>query len=318
MYKEYISAFYTYLQSQETAQKYLYDCYQKLDNVDAAVKSYENCTKFMYYLNHGKQFYDNGRRLDTLLQPILFFYGMIHLLKANLLTLRPNYPESTAILAHGVSSRKRKKKDYSFMQDEVKIQHNGLFPYFSEHLFSIKKTPNEKMKMNYLFALVPEMSALFKLQDQQKMTIIGNVGTKELHFPARILDNYHLTKKSFIQRIRSYLPPIEQTETTKASISVYLSNPFKKVTAPFFTDKANEKIYFPLYREYFSPVSEVMIHYLLLYNLSMLCRYESEWWGELLAEKPDADYPFIKHFLKTTGEKIPLLLGKELLHKSEI
>lgn len=300
-----IFAFYTYLQSQQTAQKYLYDCYQKLGHVDAAVKSYENCNQFMYYLNHGIRFYDNGRKLDTLLKPILFFYGMVHLLKANLLTLRPNYPESTVILAHGVSSRKRKKKDYSFMQDEVKTQHNGLFPYFSEHLYAIKKTPNEKIKMDYLLTLIPEMSALFKFQGEEKMTIIGDAGTNELVFPATVLDNYHLTEKTFIQRIKCYLPAIEQTETTKTSIHVSLANPFHQITSPFYTDTANKKIYFPLYRDYFSTVSEVMVHYLLLYNLSMLCRYEAEWWGELLAAKPDMDYPFISHFLKTTGEKIP-------------
>lgn len=311
-----ITAFYTYLQSQQTAQKFLYDCYQKIEGVDAASKSFENCNTFMYYLDHGKQFYENGKNIDILLQPMLFFYGMVHLIKANLLTIRPNYPESTTILAHGVSTRKRKKKDYTFMQDEVRTQHNGLFPYFSEHLFYKKRLPFEKIKMEYLFALIPEMSELFTMHNQEKMIVVGNATTTNLHFPNYILDNYHLTAKAFIQRIRTYMPAIKNTEFKKSSIQINLASPLNNSNGPFFIHSMDNSIYFPLNREISLPISEVMVHYLLLYNLSMLCRYESEWWGDLLSAKSDADYPFIVHFLKNTADKIPLLLGKELTKRN--
>nr|WP_250637006.1 YaaC family protein [Lentibacillus amyloliquefaciens] len=56
--------------------------------------------------------------------------------------------------------------------------------------------------------------------------------------------------------------------------------PFKPAhNSPFFTETNGSAIYFPIHRENFLPISEIMIHYLLLYNLSMLCRYESQWWG---------------------------------------
>src|SRR5699024_1296641 len=268
----------------------------------------------MHYLDHGLRFYENGRQMETLMQPMLFFYGMVHLLKAALLTARPDYHESTAILAHGVSSRKRKKKNYTFLDDEVKIQHNGLFPYFSEHLFSIGRSPFEKIKMEQLFSLIPEMSPIFNFHHTEKMIEIGDVETTRLQFSTLLLDNYHLTENAFIKRIKSYLPPISRTETKTDFLRVDLAAPFSPVNAsPFFTDMQNRIVYFPAHRDHFFPISEIMVHYLLLYNLSMLCRYEPEWWGELLAARPDADYPFIKHFLTITAEKMPLALGKQLM-----
>ncbi|MEH7537842.1 YaaC family protein, partial [Bacillus toyonensis] len=54
------------------------------------------------------------------------------LFKACLLTIDPNYPESTTVLAHGVTTRKRKKQGYQFLEDEVKIQKNGLFTHVAE------------------------------------------------------------------------------------------------------------------------------------------------------------------------------------------
>ncbi|WP_010531261.1 YaaC family protein [Lentibacillus jeotgali] len=308
-----LTEFLTYLQSQQTAREYLYNCYSRLGVVDASVKSFENCNKFIHYLDHGLRFYENGRQMETLMQPILFFYGMVHLLKAALLTTRPDYPESTAILAHGVSSRKRKKRHYTFLDDEVKIQQNGLFPYFSEHFFSIRRSPFEKIKMEQLFSLIPEMSPLFKLHQTDKMIKIGNVETACLQFPTLLLDNFHLTANTFIKRIKPYLPPIKHTETKTDFLRVNLAAPFSPASAsPFFTDMQNRIIYFPLHRDQFLPTAEIMIHYLLLYNLSMLCRYEPEWWGELLTSRPDADYPFIKHFLSITAEKMPKALGERL------
>src|SRR5699024_12553854 len=41
------------------SQQYLHQCYQKLNIDDAERKSYENCTTFLYYLEHGHQFYKN-------------------------------------------------------------------------------------------------------------------------------------------------------------------------------------------------------------------------------------------------------------------
>ncbi|GAA0436920.1 YaaC family protein [Lentibacillus halophilus] len=310
-----ISQFYTYLQSQQNAQAYLADCYhRKLKMNNASVKSFENCSPFIHYLDHGLRFYQNGKQLEPLLQPLLFFYGMVHLIKANLLSVRPDYPESTAILAHGVSSRKRKKRDYTFMKDEVKIQQNGLFSYFTTHLFAIRTPPFTKIKMNQLFALIPELGPLFRYQAGDKLTAVGKRGARSLQFPSWIIDHYHLTVNTFINRIKPYLPPIKMTQTNHNYINIELYEPLcPSEASPFFTSMTDDQVYFPINRDDCLPISEVMVHYLLLYNLSMLCRYEPEWWGEVLAAKPDADFPFIRSFLEITAEKIPMLLGVTLL-----
>ena len=56
-----------------------------------------------------------------------------------------------------------------------------------------------------------------------------------------------------------------------------------------------------------------MVHYLLLYNLSMIARYETEWWSELTKMMPNKDYPFIKTFLDITLQKSPFLIYEYLM-----
>ncbi|WP_249872258.1 YaaC family protein [Oceanobacillus saliphilus] len=312
-----IEDFYTYINAQETSQFYLYSCY-KGRMEDAEAKSYQNSSTFMYHIDHGLKFYENGQKADQVVQPVLYFYGMVHLLKAWLLTNRPDYPESTTLLAHGVTTRKRKKKQYSFMEDEVKLQQHGLFPYFTEHLFSIKQFKFEKIRMELLFASIPEMSAFFSLQKMEKMIPIGSVDSLFLQFPIQLLDNYHLTDKAFIRRIEGYLPAIKEIKMSNSYLSIHLDKVLNFSHGPFLIHMHNNKIYFPAHRDDFLLIPEVVSHYLILFNLSMLCRYEAEWWGDLLLSRPDIDYPFIMQFLKTTSEKIPYLLGNALMDKTII
>ncbi|GAB4072043.1 YaaC family protein [Barrientosiimonas marina] len=315
---QHVKDFYTYLQSQQTSQSFLYRCYQQLEGVNAEVKSFENTHAFINYLDHGLRFYETGKQLETLLQPLLLFYGMSHLLKAALLTVRPDYPESTAILAHGVSARKRKKRDYTFMADEVKLQNNGLYPYAAKYLFAVNEPPFTKVTMAQLLSLIPEMDSLWTFQRKQKLAAVGDAGGGQLQFPASLLDSYHITANALIKRIKPFVPAIERQETNRTSIAVTLDQPFQPAAnSPFFTDSKCQKLYFPYHRENFLAIPEVLLHYLLLYNLSMLCRYEPEWWGDLLTDRPDQDYSFVKAFLNITSEKVPLMLGRILLQKHD-
>lgn len=53
---------------------------------------------------------------------------------------------------------------------------------------------------------------------------------------------------------------------------------------------------------------ELLIHYLISYNLSIIARYETEWWAELLKTMPNDDYPCIVQFLKISQAKVPFLI----------
>lgn len=318
MSKNDINIFYTYIQSQQTAQQYLFRCYQNIDGINAEVKSYENCDAFIYFLKHGKTFYKQGKEVPIELKPVLFFYGMIHLLKATLLTKRPNYPETTKLLAHGVSARKRKKKAYTFMKDEVKIQHHGLFSYFSKHLFSVESCPFEKINMSNLLSIIPEMNKLFRVHKENKLVRVGKMNTLTLSFPKKILNSFHLTERAFIQRITPYVPEIVTVHSNNDSIHLQLTKQLKYSSRLFSFNFSNQSIYFPVNRNLFIPISEIMTHYLLLYNLSMLSRYETEWWGDLLTTRSTIDYPFVTHFLQETAEKVPQLLGQLLYEQSNI
>jgi len=262
----------------------------------------------MYFLEHGKLYYQQAISAPMSIQPILLFYGLVHLIKACLLTMDPNYPNSTSVLAHGVSTRKLKKQQYLFFQDEVKIQKNGLFTFMAEKMFHCKNSEGEKVKMGYLLNQIPELSNLFQALEGKSTFLQVNYHHPLLVLPKQILDLYFMNGnhfKNFLERNHGI--QIEEVEENKKELIIRLSEP---LNANHFIqwDSREKSRVISTDKEITFFSNEMLCHYLILYNLSMIARYEIEWWSELLKTMPNKDYPFIESFLQVAAEKGPQLI----------
>lgn len=299
---------FSYFYSAEHTRKFLTSCYERQQIEEYKEKGYENCYPFIYYLEHGKVYYEQAKSSPLLIQPILLYYGFVHLIKACILTVNPNYPEKTSVLAHGVSTRKRKKHQYQFFDDEVKVQKSGLFPFICTHLFQIEHIEGQKIKMGELLKQVPELNKHFRYF--QGTDTFANIkqNHSEFYFPLYILDFFHMTENRFKDFFEK-----------KSSLSFH----FKRIDDNYiiFKKMSNSKDYtplkfnleentfsLPLTNHFLFTYDEILIHYLLLYNLSMIARYETEWWSELIKSMPNKDFPFISSFLEITCYKSPFLV----------
>jgi hypothetical protein len=299
--------------SAEYCQDFLKNCYVKAQIDNPEQKSYENCYAFLYYLEHGQIYYEQAEKAPLIIKPIMLFYGLVHLIKACILTADPTYPETTAVLAHGVSTRKRKKQNYLFFQDEVKLQKNGLFPVMSEKMFHMKHLEGEKIQMEELLQLIPELDELFYLLSGKKTHFPLKMTGEELVIPNEILDHYHMTENRFKEFIASKFSG--KVEFTKDALQLKWREGWISEGSPFKLNWEEKFWALPLNKSKYLHFPELLIHYLLLYNLSMIARYETEWWSELTKMMPNRDYPFIHSFLHITMKKSPFLIYQFLTKK---
>ncbi|WP_081799487.1 YaaC family protein [Neobacillus jeddahensis] len=297
--------------SAEYCQRYLKSCYQKGNIDQPEQKSYENCYAFLYYLEHGKIYYEQANTSPLILKPILLFYGLVHLIKACILTVDPSYPETTAVLAHGVSTRKRKKQNYLFFQDEVKIQKNGLFPFMSKKMFHMKQLEGEKVIMEELLQLIPELNELFFLLEGKKTFIPLQKQGEQLSIPETILDHFHMTEGRFKEFFASKCK--NEVDFSNEGLSFLMNEKHLHGISPLTYHLGDQSYQVPLNKGDFFNFPELLAHYLLLYNLSMIARYETEWWSELTKMMPNRDYPFIHSFLNITLQKGPFLIYQFLM-----
>ncbi|MCM3588917.1 YaaC family protein [Mesobacillus maritimus] len=299
--------------SADYSRNYLLNCYQQLQIENADQKSFENCYPFMYYLEHGKIYYQQAQTSPIHIQPILLFYGLVHLSKACILTANPNYPETTAVLAHGLSTRKRKKQQYSFLDDEVKLQRHGLFPLLAEKLFHMKQLEGEKVKMGDLLKFIPELTPLFiKLMGQQTFLPIHTIDGS-FALPKTLLDTYHMTESRFMTYIQQKVGgQVTFRGTDDRRILFDCDSPLHLEPSIIKLNSMDQQYAFPLIREDLAMMPELLLHYLLLYNLGMIARYEIDWWSELIKMMSNEDYPFIESFLEITLKKGPSLIIRYL------
>jgi hypothetical protein len=297
--------------SAEYCQSFLKNKYKKLNLENPEQKSYENCYSFLYYLEHGQIYYDQAEKAPLILKPILLFYGLVHLVKACILTTDPAYPETTSVLAHGVSARKRKKQNYQFFQDEVKFQKNGLFPFMSEKLFHMKQLEPDKALMEELLLLIPELNDLFILHEGKSTFTKIYTQQEQMVVPENILDHYHMTEARFKEFLT--LKSSNHIEFSNEGLVFNFNKDIQKVISPIKFNLETSSYVLPLKKSDFFLFPELLIHYLLLYNLSMIARYETEWWSELTKMMPNRDYPFIHAFLDITQEKGPFLIYEYLM-----
>ena len=201
--------------SRSSISRYLAEHYEKQNHQHPVQLAHQTHTSFCYHIEHAEAFYMQSNEAPTIIQPLLQFYGLSHLIKACILTRDPFYPSNTSQLAHGVSTRKKKKHNYSFLEDTVKVQKNGLFPTLSSLLFHVEHLENNTFTMGELL--------LF------------------------------------------------EGGTNKESLSL----------------------------------NEIQCHFLLLYNLSMIARYETDWWGNCTMYKETDDYSIIRSFLHLSSHFTP-------------
>ncbi|WP_412176662.1 YaaC family protein [Bacillus sp. T3] len=309
---------YSLFFSASFSQSFLKKSYQQ-QNIDGAEqKSYQNCYPFIYYLEHGKIYYQQAELAPLVIQPILLFYGFVHLIKACILTKDPHYPETTSVLAHGVSSRKRKKQHYRFLEDDVKLQKTGLFPFMSEKLFHMKQLEGDKVIMEELLAHIPELSPLFLKLEGKKTFAKVNFEKNSFYLSNKILDTYHMTENRFQDFLTSkfQIPFLISSETDMIKVDMNIEHSIDNGTVvPFQFNIVENHYSFPLLKDKLFHLPEILIHYLLLYNLSMIARYETEWWSELIKMMPNNDYPFVQSFLNVTQKKGPFLIFEFLTNE---
>ena len=301
-------------------QKYLKTAYTQSEIMNAGTYSYDNCNKFISYIENGLLYFKQLEVVPIQLKPLILYYGLTHFLKACLLVVDPHYPETTSVLSHGVSTRKRKKQQYEFLFDEVKIQKHGLFTHTAEKIFQIKHLENEKIAMIDLLHELPELEPLFIKLKNKRTCVEAHFNPEQslVLIPESILDQYKMTAERFKEYLKSkWGLPIQELHQEGQIIYMQLEQTYqpKPGSRPFRFNIQSRTYHLSLQKEGIATtLPDLLILYLLLYNLSMISRYETEWWSDLFKEMPFYDLPFISHLLNIAEDKIPLLISEWLNH----
>lgn len=318
-----------FLETEPTARTFLTKRYQA-SGIDYPERhAFGQSTRLVYTFKQARAMYHAASRSDLLVQPLLLFYGCTHLLKGYILCCDPDYPQNSRMLQHGVTTRKLKKNPYHLLQDEVRPQKEGLFAYLTKLL--LLSPIQERYTAGELFCSIAELA-------EDCRAILGGSHWQPIHFagengvvvlPSICEGSLAFSDETLLHVLNRYSPDgvlflglnsavFEDAKPVRRGEKCYRVSLLGKRTLldhPLFAKTGADRYYFWNGSPDQLPLPEWASHFLLLYLLGMLCRYETEWWGELVYSHAFAESFLVERFLAYHQAVFPRVIV-QLLEKS--
>jgi hypothetical protein len=310
---------FLFIANEEQAQRILHHFYSLHDADERKIKqwTYTNTLKFSHFIRHGITCFNEAQHCSIMVKPLLLFYGMTSLKKALILLYDPGYPKTSSVLQHGLTTRKKKKLSYRFSEDEIKIQKEGLLPYFSKKVLNQPLTINAKYKMLTLLSQCPEMQNSIEMVYDTRASFPltpSHQCSKQIYVTQLKTDRLESIKLDPDQLNVLLKPMLVHTEHLDRNLRLYLS-------IPSSLEASKSRIISDLvggYHLYLGPdnvIHPLITFHMIMYCLSMLCRYDTEAWGELLDPYTSSERFIIDQFLALVFQKYPCLILTHMLGK---
>ncbi|WP_175552321.1 YaaC family protein [Seinonella peptonophila] len=292
----------TYLENEYLAKPFLTKRYQHFGFEEVEKLSFHNVQAFSHYLRQGRACLQTTSALEGWVEPLTLYYGMLNLLKAVLITFDPTYPALTSLMRHGCSTRKKKRQPYRFLQDEVRIQKEGLLPHLLHFLTSSSKE-GERFTPQSLFGMVPELQTPYSLITKKKTLFPIHLHQEHdsiwLIVSEDVLDQVHLSLQSWLHQFSRYVSEENKPKQSfQKNKKIYIQWSFTNIQEAkvwsmdhpwiYRNQKGVHYLWIDNERPYRDSLPMIAVIYLVLFSLSMLARYDSPLWGELLLDSPES------------------------------
>jgi hypothetical protein len=323
-----------FLETEPAAKRFLTRCYVNKGLEHAERLAFQQSSRFCFLWKQARLFYKTAETADLAIQPLLLFYGCTHLLKGMLLSQDPGYPHNSKVLQHGVTTRKIKRGSYVLSEDEVRPQKEGLFPLLA-HTFELPPL-HERYYVGDLFLMLAPFSHLYaSVMDKRAVWIpletsfFRPSGEEEtascfcIRFPERTDGPLCFSQETLSQYIRRFSPgtwDLSQLEwkTDSARQLILPRSALSRLEQHPLFYREEGTLYFWNSTSDMPPLPAWASHFMLLYLLSMLCRYETEWWGELTMTHGMAERYLVERFLDYHAAAFPAMVKRQLEQRSGV
>jgi hypothetical protein len=282
--------------------------------------AFQQSNRFLYTWKQARAFYHAAANADLLIRPLLLFYGCVHLLKGTLIAMDPSYPQNSRMLQHGVTARKLKRNPYQLLNDEVRPQKEGFFTELAKAYGPVSL--QDRYLVKELFASLAEVSdsyaAIVGTRKWYRIACTTTPGESVLTFPSAVDGTLAYSPETFQHLLQRLAPPgltfsSVQSTSSRYGKQIRLSPDDLPLleTHPLFR-RHDGSYYFWSGSPDSLPLPVWASHYLLLYVLGMLCRYETEWWGELVLSHGYAETYLVECFLSVHEQVFPTVIMEQL------
>jgi len=315
---------FVYFENEQTASEFLRQRYeaQGLESVQKLV--YQATPKFIFALRQAREYYHAAESCHILTKPLLLYYGMMALGKALITSRDPEYPSTTSVLRHGLSTRKLKRDEYLFADDEVRVQKDGIFNVLHATLCGPPFENQQRFRMKDLLAVIPELLPAYRrlYGDPQvaQVEVCRGGSCRSWLVPRSFAASGDRTKEELLDLLnrhaRDHLRFTFASDERPGMFHLEVAGEGEGHPLILYDFAGQPHLRFPHEGDLVLP--EITVHYMIMFVLGMLCRYETERWGEMILTFSSHDTFLINEFLNVSMRKFPNLILDELTGEQTI
>ena len=269
-------------------------------------KLIDTAQSLAFTMRAAREYYKAAESVTILTHPLLLFYGMTALSKVLFMA---THVKKSPSRSHGLQEVEGWTGVFSGFS--VKILKDGTFPQF-HGCFDKETLENTEFSVKELFSLIPEVKVGFEDVYCEKSRALK---TFRVRHGVCIVDE--LQKYVDVENLISQIPKIHERYRTryqrfKGRMILWLKN--SKAEDPAVRAvSGQEYLVLPLEKHTtYIAVPEMSAHFLIMYLLGMLSRYQPKEWGEIIKGEKSGEIYIVQKFLETTKRKFPNLILNEL------
>ena len=319
----------SYFESQHNCKQYL-----KKKFTPSIRKLQEISKELTYAVRTAKEYYHASNQVSILTKPLQIYYGMVHLSKSLFVA---TYGKRSPSQSHGL--RKAGRWTEKILADmSVKVLKDGTLPQLHS-CYCKERLRDTTFRLGELLSVVPELKSSFESVYKQKSNALRIKRPRERQV---IISDPELEKYGFLfdvenpedyKRVQKHNEEIllrikgigdkyhishSVIPYPRATRALYLREKWRRDTEdvedPALLAVSGEEYFLLPLRKGQEDVAlpELSSHFLTMYVLGMLSRYEPRKWGEIIKGEESGEIYVIQKFLETTERKFPNMILNEL------
>ncbi len=282
-----------------------------------------------FSMQQAREYFASARGATLLTKPLLLYYGMMSFVRALITLVSPDFFTDQEDLYHGVKMLDRGPSGYRLADRRLRVARNGLFPQMHT-IISGEKTMETPLTLLDIFTRLPDLYYnclyIYDLSDEDMNCIrLVQAGVrkedKEGTMWVQIEAEAGRTLKP--ERLPGLLSEAFQEVNGDRPVHVWVSRTRSgalvevgKILTQLRELSLDEEKFLicPLPSSKGKQVqfSEVELHYLLMFYLSNIARYQPHLWGELLIGRKTAETLLVRNFIESSEKKFPCLIHTQI------
>lgn len=293
-------------------------------------------------LKQAEEIYALSKSVSMLSKPVLYYYGMQRLAKVLIFLKNPTI-DLRNLKHHGLTGGGLSPNVDKFLESKIHVAKAGIFKEFSKlttkNRVLLSKTiysgethhdeswvndcaipdflESPQFRVGDLFLLIPEILCILQYLEVENNSLIRCHFSIRQHKNGKLDILMNVPKKLDLESLKKAFPELNEYKEVKESPNQFsfISKLQDKLPFPKPMVQSETGEYFLLNVSNNFAITDLNVHFLLMFILCHIARYKAPLLSEILEAKKNQNVMLIEKFIETSKTKFPKLILDEIFEE---